>query len=1632
MSARGSESEAGPAAAGASSEVLKAGGLVPVNAKLAADEAVDVVAARAYGHAVLPGRAVVRLTAQSVAAGDDLEMATLGFGPGEDRGPVAKERRRPLGFPGWALVNDPKNARFALDVVKEFKKHARKAKSKPGHAKEGIDAIAARLGKSVPHFLPSFYEEAGRAFIEHGATTFAAACFGKAREAEAVHALEVDEEHRVHGFLEFALAGAVTTKALTQYAKDLGEHQKPEVAYVHFRQLCVQRTLGGMPPWSGMAKELRRLAKAAKRDVDAEDAALVAEIIESPALGKAGAEFWRAYAEPITALGKQSAAARGALLNLFPRGSSDNSDVDEIWLDLLDATGATEALVADGAPAEAQPSGGRAAWFDKLTSHLARNWRANKISQRAFDLLRRMAPMLIAEGKPITCAGRYRMDLDLCELALELGVAVAPPGEQPRLDVEHWAKHATEPDRGRDPVRCAAHPQLGELLATAVANEIGDEPFDTVSRGKAGFLAAKRAWLEGQIAKAERGALPDVVDVIATISAKVRAELFAELPDLHARFAAIDLAPGLARTLRVGVMDELGWPLLEEVAAELDPDGKTELSYHGGPPALIVATKTRAIAIGPSGRLGTHDFVIPSKHELVTVRFIGGQFLVVLKEGYKVRAYWSSAPHDVLDSDISVWSMTKIVGRVAVFADGAWLEAETPMRAGDRKLALGSRVTAFDGTTAWIHDHKDGVLRWREVSASGEQGRHSWPPFIESWLETDWKIDPASYVLPAPRAASPSGVRDGFVGVRIRYQSSERQRWGQAKRELETIDGMKWTGAVNVGMTALARMPGSDEPRPLVTATAWRAGTTTMIVAPDGSHTGSIVSDDERRYSRGQATAMSPPFWHLLEPRDEVGSRRLRDVTDADARALIAAVPVQKSTPAGIAMPQPTDVTPGILDEVTHQRLRRGITGIAILAAEQQLERDRLAAERSPTAATKPTSTGGHNDDALIAGLAGFCERHWNKDGRAWGQIERIGEAFASDDRSDRTIKKLPPAVLDWFEYALAPSSLAFVALAVGTPADKRKCVAELLSHITSALPPPERLRVFGAQRAKPEPDDNADDDDEDLESFEVRWVGGNAYAIKTIGWQRTQIRVLEYAPDGAFKPLAGWMIEDAATGTRAFPADELTALHDAIADGKTSWAPEHAARLAESAGLNASEGVYLWAGCPGATERQSNFLDKQLREEVLELKAKQAAVARDAMFALPLRKRLRAIDAAGQAGVAALLDGRAVDALAAGWKAQFGARVVIPEELIAKADRDVWAPLAPKAALELIGSADTAHELTVDGNWGFDAGCDVARVASAEPLVGQTKLGDAPPAFDLPTLQTVVVYLPFVFAELPVGHTLRASAARAHELALARLANPALWFEAGRRYFMNEDEAQSFDRVIDGLGGEVLTGLDASTTARHFPGAVVARGKQRAELKLQPALLDAKTIPTVRNIAQQITQYGVPVWQSLELVRSADYAALAARIRETPVPDGKWEQNPLLSALKLVDKVAKSRGLSRDAAALYLQYLVLLWPTAKNLQLWNEWKPKQLDAAHAELLDAELILEAKRERAQRAYFLPGGWEALKSPNPPMESWKLALYGTRTPPLTRFLALAPFHVLFERAWQRCESGDTPRYEEVKR
>ncbi|GAA3207039.1 hypothetical protein GCM10020256_02430 [Streptomyces thermocoprophilus] len=196
-------------------------------------------------------------------------------------------RRETLGFPAWALVNDPANGHHALALVKDVERLARQAKSRPGTAKEGFEELGGRLGRAVPHFLPTFYEQAARVFLQHDNTTYAAVFFGKAREAERVHALTVDEERHRAVFLEFAFAGALTVKALKQHVRDLSARLSPAEAWAQYRQLVVERCAAGMPPYAALPQDARALIKAAGLDRQTEECALVAELLASPAAVRA-------------------------------------------------------------------------------------------------------------------------------------------------------------------------------------------------------------------------------------------------------------------------------------------------------------------------------------------------------------------------------------------------------------------------------------------------------------------------------------------------------------------------------------------------------------------------------------------------------------------------------------------------------------------------------------------------------------------------------------------------------------------------------------------------------------------------------------------------------------------------------------------------------------------------------------------------------------------------------------------------------------------------------------------------------------------------------------------------------------------------------------------------------------------------------------------------------------------------------------------------------------------------------------------------------------------------------------------------------------------------------------------------
>src|SRR5205085_937504 len=135
------------------------------------------------------------------------------------------------------------------------------------------------------------------------------------------------------------------------------------------------------------------------------------------------------------------------------------------------------------------------------------------IPHQIFGLLRRIAPRLKADGVPVSFEtptwNSTVVDVDLVDLALELGVPVAEPGAKASLDLSAWAtKRENDPERPRDPVHLTADPRFAALVERAVDEEIASEGFKTAAGGGQAFAAPRRAWFDRRMEMLRTGLLP--------------------------------------------------------------------------------------------------------------------------------------------------------------------------------------------------------------------------------------------------------------------------------------------------------------------------------------------------------------------------------------------------------------------------------------------------------------------------------------------------------------------------------------------------------------------------------------------------------------------------------------------------------------------------------------------------------------------------------------------------------------------------------------------------------------------------------------------------------------------------------------------------------------------------------------------------------------------------------------------------------------------------------------------------------------------------------------------------------------------------------------------------------------------
>ncbi|MFE5601060.1 DNA-binding protein [Streptomyces coelicoflavus] len=1664
-------------------ELLRAGAVLPPGTTGGGDRAVPVYT-RAYRHPGLDGRIVVRLTPADPFAGGpeagepagDDDGGFLGLRPEGEPVEVGVGQHRAMGFPEWVLVRHPSDGHLAMSLVEEMNKVARTVRSRAKKARATYESIGERLAGSVPHFLPTFYEEAGRVFLAAGEKAYAAQMFVNARKAETAHALPFDEARMDGVFLEFALADAMPTKVLSSYAKGLSSRVPAATAFRHLRALFVRLAAHGVAPSSPGAGDLRRLAKAvAGKNALAEEMAYLREVLPLPGTLKAPPGWWKAHRTALLALTGREPAVRGTLLGLLPA----EWDADELpqWLALLEDSGATAGLCDDTLPAEVRSPDGTVGWARRFfelcgtDGHLA-------APPELYPLVDRMAGVLRAELLARQDALRPPVgDVNLLDQLLALDIPVTDPGDGMRLALNTWGACAYR----RDLLALAADARFHPAFRHGCPESRWGNSEETVvnlARSPGG-----RVLLAPWVAEHSRKYLTSELPEFTTYSGALHTlswlpgEALAVAADEVRQALATGVAPALARTLRTGVLDELGWPAWDEaLRAAASREKNRGIRVIDGWPYLIVMSGEEVRVIGAEGTVLVCEPRLPDGSTRLwsyTCQYVDGA-LFVWWYSYPEstsQGYWhdaTDAPHMTVEGDTHTWWPSETDGSGGVnggmapasllLPGGGRTTGSGVLRRGDAVVPGRGRVIG-DGTSYWVWAEED--------AANGRYAWHAYDPFggtagepgAPEWIDGALRAAPEgstlrhAWLLPDPTAAPGPMCApvDGVLGWRV-LELPDGSRRGEDLAGRSVVVPPE----VDEDPAHALVFPGTDRPVAVV-----HRYQTVQLRGADGS----LVGESAHGYRAGPftaGTALLPHlrYWHHLQPRDPQGSAALRRIGEDTAAALLAgavATPVaEKDDQQGKerAETEARNVVTGLvrtlLPDVGHEALRAGVTGVVRYAAEQQRTLDAaLSRLDSAVAGVVPQEprlkVGDELLEAAVNGVGltgrGWRPRYWRSDHHLYRLprlLGRSGRATAEPVPAGRTHLELAQQEpLEKIDALALPELPAIVALRAGsapTPEEHRQALDTYLAEFDAqglTEPDPAHWR-----RVRLRLDESLFEGPGAIRGHRVETVldlDGGAFLL---------------FPDRASDFLRAWDPEDDTTGRRygAVFHDpsgrfEVPAPYTLVAEGPfvpaptraPGWAAAFRARLAERGpapwfpaaaeefarltGVTPTTARLVVAGLPRIDDQREAVPSATLK--AIGVKSADARVAKD---------ELRSLDGgARQAVVAALLpddpsrlwtDGPDAARAAEVWNERLGRRTPLPEEVLHEAARTVvsqgW---APGEALRGFVDRSTEPRLTRDLTWKFGE----YRLETAERT----------PGFDNGVLKSAVALAAWLAHRLPSGDPIRAALPGVLSALRERLAHPGLLL--------------ALDRTVD-REALVRAAGDPTETGDGFEryGAVVlGTGTSDPVAAVRPASLDAAghdphltaLFGEERPNAQE---------RALRLVHDRPFAELLADpgnpIAGARDADGLWwPQDPARSVPDLVGEAAKRYGLGEDAAVLYLMLLAMPDPTDRNTARWTGWGGQRggtarLRAARAELAATDLVVEGSRPKAGRTLFLPGGWTQPPNPHLPLERWKLPLYDLldgEAPVLGVVVPTRPVAALYREAWQRVQDGHGPRLEELE-
>jgi hypothetical protein len=1089
----------------------------------------------------------------------------------------------------------------------------------------------------------------------------------------------------------------------------------------------------------------------------------------------------------------------------------------------------------------------------------------------------------------------------------------------------------------------------------------------------------------------------------------------------------------------------------------MNPKGTENLQFFGTAPHVIVTDGPKAVVVGHKGIEFEHEIKVKKGLAIKDLQFIDGELFVVQGKGWGQTArYWSSAPMKVQKE----WYNNDTLAGFYHHREGCGtFTGEGTTRAGDKEIGSGKFFA--DGEHYWTinWDDKTDARVIKEIDTdSGKVGRNSMPAFFEDFIKTGKTVDQEnSHLLPYGDLAktSPLGSKDGLVGWRVRYdidKDHEETRYYSSDAdhknlECEGIDGRKWKGLLNDRVPiGLMDWPGSTEHRVLLGEVGWSWGDSSNCELWDSQGEFELVSIGESvtRYCSGQATCLPPLFWHMYEARDEKSSKKLRSVNAKQAKVLLQAMTADRESLDDDAeddeqlpsLPKTKAAIKKWLTTLKDKRFSMGIQGLVYQAVTVSESLEDLIDSRDPDS-DDPVADAQQEacvDDAMeCLGVS-----------TGWGDRPALFPHLANVKSflvGEREAGPISPGPFNWGPLLDDLDTQVYASYWSKQKLDPK--LAEFLEHWAAIglFELPGSFRYYEGEftgkvpfpvKKKRKRDDNPP------------WMLYEHKGNKFICWQESHwdenYEVIEYAPKGKFQVLPAFSLENGETecSRGQWTGERMQGYITAFQERELPL-PDKQKLKDSAARINVTHGELglFWFGLVNIDSWETNFLPKPLREH-LGLKVKETTNAKQAVKGLKSEFQTKLL-AALMNGPAEDLwaDGgqRALERLLVAWSGSAPKRLDVPADLLKTLD-DISGYGNTTEYIAALADPKKSPYLKSNATWQMGGGEDEGKMDA---------WCSADETFDDTMLKVATLAIPLICSKLPGGSAAAKTMADVFAQTNKCLNKPGLIFSLVSRYFWGKgaEEKKLAHNLLKQLVGKMKVSKGVASADN---GLICATADDdSAYFGYRPAKVKtAKDHERVMNImtASRGSDAGheEPVTLSSSLlIRSDGYKAIIERIKKGDMTDGAYDSNPLISASSTVTQVAKKKKLSEEAAAYYLQLLTLHDPTSANVKLWNDWTTATINKAGKELLGKKLILDAKRARAGRTHFIPGGWETLKIPNLPLETWKLPLYdigrdaetGKLTIPLERIVPLRPLPDLFAAAWKRVLDGDEPKYDEVK-